>query len=109
MRLLWSLALILTLPAMECVQALPEKNYDSEWKKTILPFLDSGERFTFRSADGVTELQGIRFVHPNAKGTIVVVNGSTESWLKYGEFFYDLSLASGYKSNSINWLFSGGI
>ena len=90
MRLLWSLALILTLPAMECVQALPEKNYESELKKTILPFLDSGERFTFRSADGVTDLQGIRFVHPNAKGTIVVVNGSTESWLKYGEFFYDL-------------------
>ncbi|MCE9588646.1 MAG: alpha/beta fold hydrolase [Verrucomicrobia bacterium] len=70
--------------------AIQEQGYGPNYAGTVLPFLSSGERFSFRSADGVTNLQGIRFLHPVAKGMIVVLNGSTESWLKYGELFYDL-------------------
>jgi len=58
----------------------------------ISAFLASGERFSFPSADGRTRLQAIRFSHRRPRGTIVVINGSTESWLKYGELFHDLFL-----------------
>ena len=70
--------------------AIPEEGYAPNYASKVLPFLSSGERFAFRSADGVTNLEGISFLHPDAKGMIVVVNGNTESWLKYGELFYDL-------------------
>jgi len=88
----WSFFLILALGVAlaDHVDAIPEQDYASSYARKVLPFLSSGERFTFRSADRLTKLQGIRFLHPGAKGLIVVVNGSTESLLKYGELFYDL-------------------
>ena len=79
--------------------AIPEKDYSQICTSKVNPFLTSGERFSFLSADGATRLQAIRFLHPDAKGTIVIVNGSTESWLKYGELFYDLYL-QGYNITS---------
>lgn len=72
------------------LHAIPENDYARTYEMEVKPFLASGQRFSFRSADGKTDLQGIRFIHPKAKGTIVAVNGSTESWLKDGELFYDL-------------------
>jgi len=88
----WSFFLILAIgiTLADHVSAIPEQEYASSYARKVLPFLSSGERFTFRSADRLTKLQGIRFLHPGAKGLIVVVNGSTESLLKYGELFYDL-------------------
>jgi len=80
----------LLLSGVTALHAIPENDYASTYEKVVVPFLSSGQRFTFRSADGKTDLQGIRFTHPGAKGVIVVVNGNTESWLKYGELFYDL-------------------
>jgi len=85
-----SLLFALLLAGTGSLRAIPEKDYARMEMSRVAPFLASGERFTFRSADGKTDLQGIRFVHPDAKGMIVVVNGNTESWLKYGELFYDL-------------------
>jgi lysophospholipase len=90
MRWTLFLASAVCLAAADPACAIPEQGYVANYSATVLPFLSSGEHFTFRSADGVTNLQGVRFLHPKAKGMIVVVNGSTESWLKYGEFFYDL-------------------
>ena len=72
------------------LHAIPENDYARTYEREVKPFLASGQRFSFQSADGKTDLQGIRFIHPKAKGTIVAVNGSTESWLKDGELFYDL-------------------
>ena len=72
------------------LKALSEIQLSDSASREIQSFLSSGERFTFLSADGTTQLQGIRFQHPDPKGTIVIVNGSTESWLKYGELFFDL-------------------
>jgi lysophospholipase len=69
--------------------AIPEKNYSRNYQQLVNPFLGSGVRFSFRSADGITTLQGVGFRHPRDKGSIVVLNGSTESWLKYGELFFD--------------------
>jgi lysophospholipase len=85
-----SLLCALLLTSVGSLRAIPENDYARTYEKEVVPFLASGERFRFRSADGVTDLQGIRFLHPEAKGLIVVVNGNTESWLKYGELFYDL-------------------
>ena len=65
----------LLLSGVTALHAIPENDYASTYEKVVVPFLSSGQRFTFRSADGKTDLQGIRFTHPGAKGVIVVVNG----------------------------------
>jgi lysophospholipase len=78
------------LAAAPLARAISEKNYESTYTNTVLPFRNSGEKFTFPSADGKYRLSGVRFIHPHEKGLIVVVNGFTESWMKYGELFYDL-------------------
>jgi lysophospholipase len=90
-----SVLLIGWLALAEQVSAIPEEGYAKRYGQSVLPFLATGQRFAFRSADGVTPLQGIRFPSPGSNGVVVVLNGSTESWLKYGELFYDLQ-AKGY-------------
>lgn len=70
--------------------AIPEGDYEQMFQGQIVPFLQKGERFTFPSADGRHQLSGICFRNPDAKGVIVIVNGRSESWLKYGELFHDL-------------------
>lgn len=80
----------LLLSGVTALHAIPEKDYAAGYQREVVPFFASGQRFSFRSADGKTDLQGIRFINPKAKGMIVVLNGSTESWLKYGELFFDL-------------------
>jgi lysophospholipase len=72
------------------LRAIPEKNFKSNYTRSILPFLESGKRLSFASADGKYSLSGVVFRHPRERGMIVVVNGRTESWLKYGELFHDL-------------------
>jgi lysophospholipase len=78
--------------------AIPEENYREEYARTVLPFLQSGERMGFRGADG-TILAGVAFHHPQARGAVVIVSGRTESWFQYGEIFYDL-YQMGYSSFS---------
>ena len=78
------------LSVLSVARAIPETDYQSTYTNTILPFRDSGERFTFYSADNKYRFSGVRFIHPRAKGVFVVINGFTESWMKYGELFYDL-------------------
>jgi lysophospholipase len=84
------LLLVTGLVATPRAVAIPERDYSRAYAEEVEPFLLSGERFTFRSADGKYDLSAIRFVHPRPKGIIVVVNGRSESWLKYGELFHDL-------------------
>ena len=81
------IALLVLAPSC---RAISEENYATTYKTAVLPFLNSGQRFNFPSADGKYALSGIRFLHPHAKGMIVVVNGFSQSWLQYGELFYDL-------------------
>ena len=87
----WALpVLVASLILSPRVRAISEENFGVAYREKVLPFLESGERFTFPSADGHHALSAVRFIHPKAKGMIVVVNGRSESWLKYGEVFYDL-------------------
>lgn len=69
--------------------AISEKNYQHDYQTTVLPFLKSGETFSFKSADGKHSLSAVRFIHTKEKGLIVILNGQSEAWLKYGELFYD--------------------
>jgi lysophospholipase len=69
--------------------AIPEENYAQEYAARVRPFLVSGERLGFTGEAGV-ELSGVWYQHPSSRGTIVVVPGRSESWLKYGEVFFDL-------------------
>ncbi len=69
--------------------AISETNYDESFHKNVLPFLVSGERFEFSGYDGM-KLVGVRFIHPESIGTILIVNGWAESYVKYGEVYYDL-------------------
>ena len=83
------LLLNLSLVFSTTSKAITEKNYQQDYQSTVLPFLKSGESFNFQSADGKLSLSAIRFIHPQEKGLIVVINGQSEAWLKYAEVFYD--------------------
>ena len=83
-------ALILSFALMSSTAfAIPETNYEQQYAQTVKPFLQTGKTFTFKSHDGLN-LSGASFLRPDSKGTIVLVNGRSETWLKYGETFYDL-------------------
>ena len=88
-KLMLLLTLILPLFLANPSYALPEASIRTELSATILPFLTTGKRFTFETSDGM-QLQAVHFINPNSTKTIVLVSGRTESWLKYGEVFYDL-------------------
>ncbi len=70
-------------------QAISEKDYQVQFQSVVLPFLRSGKEINFVTTDGL-QLSGVRFLHPDAKGTILLLPGRSEPWLKYGEVFYDL-------------------
>ncbi len=77
------------LGAIAPAWGISEKGYEAAYLNTIVPFVNHGDAFTFTTRDG-TSLSAVRFVHPQSRGTIVVVSGRSETWLKYGEVFYDL-------------------
>ena len=87
---LFFLLLVFSPLSVQRSLAIPEKNYKRDYESLISSFLKSGDRFTFLSADGIHSLSGVKFIHSQAKGLILVINGRAESWLKYGELFYDL-------------------
>jgi lysophospholipase len=90
---------LVVLATITWAHAIPEGDYEQRSLSQIAPFMEKGERFTFPSADGRHQLSGICFRNPEGKGLIVVVNGRSESWLKYGELFHDL-YGKGYSISS---------
>jgi lysophospholipase len=88
----WHLLFLLAafLPTAPNSSAICETNYEKTYKRLIVPLVKSARKVTFPSADGIRELSGVLLLHPNARGIVVVLNGRSESWLKYGELFYDL-------------------
>jgi lysophospholipase len=85
---LWG-ALVGTLVFAGSARAISEKDYAVNYLNTVVPFMRTGEMFSFSARDGMN-LSGVRYVHPHAKGAIVILPGRSEPWLKYGEVFYDL-------------------
>ncbi len=77
--------------ALTASYAIPEQNYSSNYNEHVAPFLAEHEvQFSFPSADGKYQLSAVCLIHPNPKGVIVILQGRCESWLIYGEVFYDL-------------------
>src|SRR5687768_732691 len=85
-KLLW---FALALGPFSGAFAISEAGYEAEYGAKVEPFLKTGQPFKFNSHDGLS-LSGVRFQHPRPRGIVVVLNGRTETWLKYGETFYDL-------------------
>ena len=83
------LPLIFALFSSHSALALPEAEVKASLDTKIIPFLQSGEQFFFPSEDGLN-LSAIHFENPAHLGTIVFVEGRSESWLKFGEVFFDL-------------------
>jgi len=84
-----SLLLLAASSFSPLAHAIPEEGYQLQYELTILPFMKSGTRINFKTTDGTT-LVGVKYLQPNSKGTILVLPGRSEPWLKYGEVFYDL-------------------
>jgi lysophospholipase len=95
-------ALILTLLCLKIAQAhaISELNYHEEYKEVTKLLADCEapqpkicRTFRFEGERDVL-LAAIRFVHPESapatRGTIVVLPGRSEPYLKYAEVFYDL-------------------
>jgi lysophospholipase len=97
-RSLITASLLAILACSSPCHAIKEQHFESTYQNSILPFLNSGKHLSFESADGKYKLSSVLFLHPQTqgekqkieKGLIVIVNGRTESWLKYGELFHDL-------------------
>ena len=69
--------------------ALQENQLQNAWNLKLKPFLMRGEITRFKAHDQI-ELEGIYFRNPKSRGTIVVLTGFTEPYLKYTELFFDL-------------------
>jgi lysophospholipase len=83
--------LALSCFAASAAHAISEREYVADYLNVVVPFMRANAvATTFKARDGM-ELSAVRIVNPHAtKGTIVVVTGRSEPWLKYGEVFYDL-------------------
>lgn len=53
-----------------------------------------GEQFTFCSADGIHALSAVCFPVAHPRGVLVMVNGRSESWLKYAPLYQELNRAA---------------
>lgn len=80
-------ATLLTL-RLPSAQAIPEVNYPQNYNDLVLPLLKKAQNFTFNSYDQYL-LHGVHFIHPKPLGTLVILPGRTEPYLKYAEVFYD--------------------
>lgn len=77
--------------------AISEINYERTMREKVIPFVDANLKLsTFQSYDGLSINYGILKV-PKSKGTVVIANGRTESYLDYREPMYDLAQL-GYSS-----------
>lgn len=54
---------------------------------------EAGEPFVFRSSDGIHDLSAVCFPVAHSKGVLVMVNGRSESWLKYAPLHRELNKA----------------
>lgn len=88
MRLLILIVAFLFLK-LSIARAIPEDRLREAYTGELAEFRKTGETFRFDGERGQS-LAAIRFIHTNPTGTIVVLPGRSEPYLKYLEVFYDL-------------------
>jgi lysophospholipase len=82
--------------SLACLFILVTRLTTAEAAQTIAESAPAtGERFTFRSSDGIRDLSAVCFPVSHPKEVIVMVNGRSESWLKYAPLCRELN-RSGY-------------
>lgn len=82
------LTLILVL-LISLAQAIPERDFEKNWKEKVLPFFDSLASEELKNAQGMT-LKYYSFKRSAHKKSLVIVPGRTEAAKKYAELIYDL-------------------
>ncbi len=87
----WSFFLLLLCPQ---AFAVPEADFRNVFQREVVPFYEAGHPGFVRGENGV-RLAYRSFIHPKARGAIVVANGYSENLHKYAEVAFDL-YALGY-------------
>jgi lysophospholipase len=82
--------------------AISEKNFNEDYAKLVEPFVEKHAQDGHFQGTGDVRVNYRKFIHPKAKGVIVFLPGRTESYIKYGELFYDL-YSKGYSIYCIDY------
>ena len=83
---LTALSLLFTVQAF----AVSEKDYSASFDAEVAPFYKTGKAGEFKGVGGVP-IRYRMFVAEHEKGALVIVNGFTETYVKFAEVIYDLS------------------
>jgi lysophospholipase len=67
-----------------------DKTLEKDYRERVLPFFETGTRGYFTGKDGV-KIHHRHWEVPNAKGTIVLLHGASESMGLYAEMIYNLA------------------
>ena len=74
--------------------AISEANFTQAFQRDVVPFYEAGHPGSVRGENGL-RIAYRSFIHPKARGAIVVANGYSENLHKYAEVAFDL-YALGY-------------
>ncbi len=69
--------------------AIPELNFEANWKQNVLPFYKNLNHDDLKNAQGMT-LRYVTYTHPKNTQRLVILPGRTEPAIKYAELIYDL-------------------
>lgn len=95
MKFYYSLLATALLSSLISTEVKAEQNYATEYQQQIKPFWQTVTPQRLKLSDG-NSLHYVLITPPEVKATVVVVNGRTESFLKYQELAYELTL-QGYQ------------
>ena len=68
--------------------AIPEQNFETNWKEKVHPYFQSMTEDTFENSQGL-RIKFFYLAHPENTKTLIIVPGRTEPALKYAELIYD--------------------
>ncbi len=74
--------------------AISEADYDLQYDSLVTPYWNNTAEYgSFESFVDGTEIKYVKLIKPGATENILILNGRTESFIKYAEVAYDLSTA----------------
>jgi lysophospholipase len=69
--------------------AIPEKNFEENWKTKVYPFFENLQQGELKNAQGMT-IKYFSYTRTSHERSLVIVPGRTEPSRKYAELIYDL-------------------
>jgi lysophospholipase len=70
-------------------RAVTEKDFEKTYSDSIAPFLKRGVKKTLKTRQGQLILNTVQFRQAEEKAVLLLINGFSENWMKYGEVLYD--------------------